>query len=238
MHRGILKMIGLTGDQSNATRCVLTSTPYPGSSPAMQSSQGSPSGWMASTPQWAANTSLCPTARCSPRRRHSRTACSQMSMAVGLSSVSLAHPWLTNGSAVLAQIANWWRGEQEVCKLPPADTNLLRHYASGEQAGVIGHYAIASRAPVPGDPATGQLIFDKVMQPFDLVFMLLRTNLETQHCVPKETGEGLEAESVSFRTVVGSRVRRTWWAIYPPDFVGSHSSWPRSTQGTCHCTQK
>ena len=52
------------------------------------------------------------------------------------------------------------------------------------------------------DKATQRMIFDRVLEPFDLVIMTAHgSNLETEHCVPKEEGASA-AHSLTFRTSV------------------------------------
>ncbi len=123
-------------------------------------------------------------------------------------------------SPALAKITLWLQNVQESCKLPPANTALLRHYATGEQSigwhsdnvdnfDKLGLLTImrllgARRLPIKVR-ATGETIFEKLLQPFDLVITTLHANLITEHCVPKKEGDNdgaALAASVSFRTVV------------------------------------
>ena len=99
--------------------------------------------------------------------------------------------------------------------LPPSNIQMLRWYADGGKhlgwhsdevrdlhtLGLIAVLRTGRRTFQVRDKKTGRVIFDRMLEPFDLVVMTAHgSNLLTEHCVPKEDGETAAAGSVTFRT--------------------------------------
>ena len=102
--------------------------------------------------------------------------------------------------------------------LPAANIVMNRRYDDGSkhigwhsddvkdlhELGLIVVLRTGRRAFQVRDKETQRMVFDRVLQPFDLLIMTAHgSNLVTEHCVPKEDG-ATAASSFTFRTSVHS----------------------------------
>ena len=109
-----------------------------------------------------------------------------------------------------------WNVFLRTVELPPCNIVMNRWYEDGgrhlgwhsdavedlHELGLIAVLRGGRRAFQVRDKATQRMIFDRVLEPFDLVIMTAHgSNLETEHCVPKEEGASA-AHSLTFRTSV------------------------------------
>jgi hypothetical protein len=117
---------------------------------------------------------------------------------------------------LVAQTARDWNDFLRGVDLPPCNIVMDRWYEDGvkhigwhsdavedlHELGLIAVLRGGRRGFQVRDKESKRVIFDRVLEPFDLVIMTAHgSNLATEHCVPKEVGAA-PAHSLTFRTSI------------------------------------